>query len=128
MWATQAFDVDADTPRAARQFTKATLAEAGVSNAAVVQSTLLATSELVTNAVEHAATRLDLDIAIDAIIRIAVRDGSPFLPQLQQEPSGAGGRGLRLIEAVSLRWGSAPDGHGKWVWCELSLDGHARHS
>jgi anti-sigma regulatory factor (Ser/Thr protein kinase) len=125
---TQAFDADATTPRAARRFTASALTEAGVRNHDVIHRALLAVSELVTNAVKHAATPLDLEIAIGAVIRIAVRDGSPLAPQRRQDASAIGGRGLVLVEAVSLRWGAAPDGDGKWVWCELALGGDAVRS
>jgi hypothetical protein len=60
-------------------------------------------SELVTNAVMHAGTDLELQIHItDERIRIAVQDTSPAWPE-PQDPAeeDTSGRGLLLIHALS---------------------------
>lgn len=82
-------------------------------------------SELVTNAVQHAADggHLHLDVGIDEAGRmnIAVDDGSERLPTLQ-EPSidDEAGRGLLIVAQLSNRWGVEPHpGEGKRVWAEL---------
>jgi anti-anti-sigma factor len=84
-------------------------------------ATLLA-SELVTNAIKHAATDVELWVELaPGMLLIRVRDRSLSTPRLQSpDQSGTGGRGLRLVEALSLAWGHGthPAG-GKVVWCAL---------
>jgi anti-sigma regulatory factor (Ser/Thr protein kinase) len=82
-------------------------------------------SELVTNAVQHAADggelRLDVQVDESGCLNIAVNDGSERLPTLQ-EPSfdAEAGRGLLIVEQLSTRWGVEPrPGEGKRVWAEL---------
>ena len=82
-------------------------------------------SELVTNAVQHAANggqlRLGVQVDEDGHLNIAVDDGSDELPTLQ-EPivDGEAGRGLVIVAQLSNRWGAERrPGHGKRVWAEL---------
>src|SRR4051812_12464341 len=87
------------------------------------QIAVLLTSEVVANAVVHAATRLALDVFWDSeaeTLRIEVRDGDDRPPR-NRHPSidAVGGRGIMLVESLARRWGSEPDGHGKVVWFEL---------
>jgi anti-sigma regulatory factor (Ser/Thr protein kinase) len=82
-------------------------------------------SELVTNAVQHAANggqlRLDVEIDANGRLSIAVNDGSDQLPTLQEPVVDAeAGRGLRIVAQLSSRWGVEPrPGRGKRVWAEL---------
>lgn len=78
--------------------------------------------ELVTNAAEHAQTMIGLRFSLgDRYLMIAVRDGSTDRPRLDRGPDAdvTTGRGLRLVDALSHRWGCllAPD--GKVVWASL---------
>jgi signal transduction histidine kinase/DNA-binding response OmpR family regulator/anti-sigma regulatory factor (Ser/Thr protein kinase) len=84
---------------------------------------LLAVSELVTNAIRHATTPIELrmrrtgqlivvDVYDSASAPPAARDASPDVPN---------GRGLRLLEAVAHSWGTRPTGNGKSVWCVIAL-------
>lgn len=82
-------------------------------------------SELVTNAVRHAGTTLQVTLTIaDGRFLLAVRDGSP-LPAIptHPDPHTPGGRGLLLVGEMSHAWGSValPDG-GKVVWAALRAD------
>lgn len=63
---------------------------------------------------------LDLD---DSLI-IEVWDSSPQPPRLIQPAADAEhGRGLQLVDALSLRWGHYDaDFGGKVVWCQLGQD------
>jgi anti-sigma regulatory factor (Ser/Thr protein kinase) len=81
----------------------------------------LLTSELVTNAVRHAANtrpviRLEAEIRARRL-RLAVTDsGSGFAPPAQPRPAGErGGYGLFLVEQLACRWGVADT----TVWFEL---------
>jgi Histidine kinase-like ATPase domain len=76
-------------------------------------------SELVSNAVVHARTGLDVTVRrFGEGIELSVRDdGLAKLPaHLPPDPRGFG---LQLVEAMSDAWGSAPTGSGKVVWTRL---------
>jgi anti-anti-sigma regulatory factor len=83
--------------------------------------------ELVTNAVVHARTMMDLRITLGRrYLVIAVRDGSADLPRLAQQPlrlDAVGGRGLLLVDSLVRRWGSLPAEDGKVVWAALPISG-----
>ena len=86
----------------------------------------LVTSELVTNAIVHAGTACDLRLLMDSnggrvVVRLEVTDGGPGEAR-QREPSTGepGGRGLRLVDQLATRWGSAPTSDGKQVFVELT--------
>ncbi|GLY03211.1 STAS domain-containing protein [Actinoplanes sp. NBRC 101535] len=85
----------------------------------------LVTSELVSNGVEHASTMLTLQISHRSRhVHVAVRDGSSDAPFMSTngDVSALRGRGLRLVEAVSTRWGWLPTTDGKVVWAALATD------
>jgi anti-sigma regulatory factor (Ser/Thr protein kinase) len=83
---------------------------------------LLIVSELVTNAVIHAETRLRLVIHYDGRrVLTEVFDGDPRLPVRADETAQIGGRGLFIVERLSNRWGSDLVGGGKRVWAELAM-------
>ena len=90
-----------------------------------LEGVLLATSEVVTNAVEHGAPPIDLRVdRADERIRVEVRDASPLRPRLRDMepgPSEVRGRGMTIVERVTDRWGIEPTVDGKAVWFELDL-------
>lgn len=81
----------------------------------------LVVSEMVTNAVRHAGPPVAIEIQADLdTVLIAVNDGSPVHPQ--PRPAGAdaeGGRGLLLVDLLSVEHGVRPDPPGKTVWAAL---------
>jgi anti-sigma regulatory factor (Ser/Thr protein kinase) len=86
----------------------------------------LVASELVTNALQHSATVLNLTLShVHARLRIAVHDhggGVPAIPDRSEREAAAeqDGRGLQLIDAATLAWGVFPTrGSGKTVWALL---------
>lgn len=82
----------------------------------------LIVSELVTNALLHAGTELDVNVVVgEEAIRIEVTDAGVDLPQLWAGDDDTSGRGLPIIEALSCAWGVVELGAGKTVWCELTL-------
>jgi len=84
----------------------------------------LLTSELVTNAVLHAATPMCVTLHIlPDRIRVDVADGNPAFPSLKEYGrEAATGRGLTLFNTLASDWGvQAVDG-GKIVWFELPVD------
>lgn len=87
---------------------------------------VLLTSELVTNSVLHARTKLAVEVGRTAeVVRVVVRDGSRRRPlQRRHDVTAATGRGLGLLDAVAWRWGceDAPPPYAKAVWFELPVD------
>ena len=56
---------------------------------------------------------------------VEVTDWNGTLPHRRQAaPHDESGRGLALVDALALRWGSRPvQGGGKVVWCALPWEG-----
>ncbi|HEX4128316.1 MAG TPA: SpoIIE family protein phosphatase [Acidimicrobiales bacterium] len=84
----------------------------------------LLTSELITNAVLHAATPMCITLhTLPDRIRIDVADGNPAFPSIKEYGKDAAtGRGLTLFNTLASNWGvQAVDG-GKIVWFELPVD------
>jgi anti-sigma regulatory factor (Ser/Thr protein kinase)/anti-anti-sigma regulatory factor len=114
-------------PAAARTFVRQVCRywELALPDATVMERAVLLANELVTNAVVHAHTELQLRLELRGDrLHIAVRDGSPRLLRLvtAPDPEAQGGRGLWLVEQLAAGWGvnRHPDG-GKVVWCVLNL-------
>jgi anti-sigma regulatory factor (Ser/Thr protein kinase) len=84
----------------------------------------LAVSELFTNALVHGPpggrVLVGYCLWCDGA-RIVVCDaGSATTPQLRDPPSlGEGGRGLRVVDAISAQWNSFRAGQARVVWCDL---------
>ena len=114
----------AATPRsagAARTFVRGVLAEVGREPWSEAAS--LAVSELVTNAVLHAHTEVELAVVTGPDhVRIEVRDDNPALPAARSyDDHATTGRGLELVAAVSDSHGVESLGPaGKVVWCCIS--------
>jgi GAF domain-containing protein/anti-sigma regulatory factor (Ser/Thr protein kinase) len=84
----------------------------------------LLTSELVTNAVLHAATPMCVTLhLLPDRIRVDVADGNVSFPAIKDYGRDAAtGRGLTLFNTLASDWGvQAVDG-GKIVWFELPVD------
>ena len=82
--------------------------------------------ELVTNAVLHARTSLDIVARLEHHrIRVEVSDDDPRMPRLRRYgPTSSTGRGLHLVEALATLWGAEPSPGGKVVWFEFDCGGH----
>ena len=81
----------------------------------------LLTSELVTNAILHAQSDIELNVSLtpDAI-RIDVVDHSAEMPAPRTaNEEDTSGRGLGLVEALATAWGVDERPGGKSVWFEL---------
>ncbi len=92
--------------------------------AEVTACATLLTSELVTNAVLHAATPMCITLhTLPDRIRVDVADGNPAFPSVKEYGKDAAtGRGLTLFSTLASSWGvQAVDG-GKIVWFELPVD------
>lgn len=119
---------DRRTPAAARALVRSVLEESGLES--LVNEALLLTTELSTNAVVHAGTELDIEVAADpAGLTVTVTDFAPGpVEELAVGPrndkSDIGevaerGRGLLLVDHFASRWGTVHEGTGKGVWFRL---------
>jgi two-component sensor histidine kinase len=100
----------------------------------LLHGVLLIVSELVTNAVRHAALLtpvIGVEVALDAgWVRLSVEDGHPYHPtalHAAPEHEHTGGRGLLLVKATALAAGGCcgvepTAAGGKTVWAALPLD------
>lgn len=99
--------------------------------AAIMDGLLLIVSELVTNAVRHAALlspRIAVQLALGANwLRVAVEDDHPYRPKaLEADQGDVGGRGLWLVKTLTAEVGGKcgvehTRNGGKAIWAELPL-------
>ena len=109
-----------ESAAAARRIVDEACADWGVP--AVVDTAQIVATELVTNAVRHARTSMTLNLSLRGrYLHLAVRDGSPHLPQRRfpDDPSEESGRGLMVLDAYATAWGCVPANGGKVVWATL---------
>ena len=116
---------DLRAPSEARRFVARTLTP--LLGREDVETAMLLTSELVTNATVHAGTGCELSLTGGKnVLHISVSDRDARVPvkRLSVSDELATGRGLRLLEVLCRRWGVTPgDGVGKTVWCDLPVRG-----
>ncbi|WP_251096514.1 SpoIIE family protein phosphatase [Streptomyces sp. Caat 7-52] len=111
--------------KTARQFITDSLHTWGLDD--LIDSTQLVTSEIVTNALIHADSDVDLRLReYPDHLRLEVRDTDPTPPiptaiTLTAETSQhtEHGRGLHIVDALSTEWGNAPTGRGKTIWVDI---------
>ena len=120
--ASQRFDQDAQSPRAARRFVTEALTGWDDDEGDLTDTVTLLVSELVTNAVLHAGSEVEVMVRLtDTAARIEVTDASAD----SIAPRDAGtdddhGRGLALVGTLARRWGVRPGpAGGKTVWFEV---------
>ena len=113
---------DSASAGAARRFVTSTLACWHADQ--LIEAAELLTSELVTNAVLHAGSAVQLRLAptVDGI-RCEVFDCGPGSPRMRcAAPEDLNGRGLQLVDLMSQAWGVALAPGGKTVWFELTAE------
>lgn len=127
--ATCSLESRAESVKLGRDFTRAALSQWGM--AALTDMAELVVSELVTNALRHgipSARRL----VCDRPVRLKLLAQAPFMMCMvsdpgaeipvprESDPTQENGRGLRVVEACSVRWGwHLLDEGGKIVWALL---------
>jgi anti-sigma regulatory factor (Ser/Thr protein kinase) len=103
--------------------------------------------ELGTNAIQHTASGdggwFTVEVACrDSVIRVAVTDGgAPAAPQLGEDPFAGGdvfdgdvdyesdcGRGLLIVQALSIASGVCGNVSGRTVWAEVAAAAQGRSS
>ncbi|WP_327023280.1 SpoIIE family protein phosphatase [Micromonospora sp. NBC_01739] len=119
---------DRRTPAAARAVVRSVLAEASLDE--LLNEALLLTTELSTNAVEHARTELDVEVSADATgltvtvsdfaagpvddLTVGGRNAATEITEVAER-----GRGLLLVDHFASRWGTTYLPSGKGVWFRL---------
>lgn len=119
---------DRRTPAAARALVRSALAEADLHE--LLNEALLLTTELTTNAVEHARTELDIEVEADPAgltvtvtdfasgpvdeLMVGVRNTTSDIAEVAER-----GRGLLLVDHFASRWGTTYLPTGKGVWFRL---------
>ena len=88
-----------------------------------VDTLLLLTAELVTNAVVHGRSEVTLALTPSPRrVRVSVGDENARLPQRRDaDPGALDGRGLVLVEALADRHGIDVSPDGKIVWFDLEI-------
>jgi anti-sigma regulatory factor (Ser/Thr protein kinase) len=107
----------------ARRLVSATLDRLGCSQLEMTATLLV--SELVTNALLHARTAMQVRVErLPDCIRITVTDESAVPPAMRRYGrTSTTGRGLRLVASMSKSWGVEAAGRGgKAVWFTLDPD------
>jgi anti-sigma regulatory factor (Ser/Thr protein kinase) len=104
----------------ARRFVEDELRREAVSEDTLFLAQLL-TTELVTNAVRHAESPVEITvIRREDRIRIEARDDSTAVPALPADDPPIRYRGLLLVEDLAEEWGvEVEDRKGKIVWFEV---------
>jgi len=97
----------------------------------VREDVALVASELLGNAVRHAASLPDGQLAVDwgvgeLGVEISVTDGGgSTLPAVRDAgPTSVSGRGLCIVESVAARWGVEHRGAQTTVWAVVPLAAH----
>jgi anti-sigma regulatory factor (Ser/Thr protein kinase) len=125
----RSFVPDPSAVRDARNLVAEVFAREALSGDVCFVATLL-TSELVTNAVLHARTDLEVEVILERDqARVVVKDHDTRLPAPWPGPTDATtGRGLRLVDAMASAWGTEPTEAGKVVWFDLVVDSRRKVS
>jgi anti-sigma regulatory factor (Ser/Thr protein kinase) len=120
LMATTTLEARPQSARAARHFVEGLLREWHREH--VADLVTLLTSEIVTNAVMHARSVLDLKVdCLHDCVRVCVHDRGEGVPVRRHVSiEAASGRGLALVDTLASRWGVDPEPPGKTVWFEVS--------
>ncbi|MCF3130045.1 SpoIIE family protein phosphatase [Streptomyces olivochromogenes] len=106
----------------ARRLTRRTLRRWALDE--LLETTELLVGEVVANAVRYATRPITLRLVRTDVLRCEVGDDSPLVPRMRHaRPSDEGGRGLFLVDTLTLRWGATRLSTGKVVWFEQPLPG-----
>lgn len=109
--------IDLEAPSLARR-----VVTQAASNHPRLSDAVLATSEVVTNAVRHAdASEATLLVRLyGGVLRVQVEhEGKGFLPRTPTDSLGPSGRGFAILQAVADRWG-VEGGSTTVVWFEIN--------
>jgi len=105
--------------RIARDFVRRQFCDVGRET---LDNVTLCVSELVTNALDHAAPPYELRLGqTPERLRVEVADASGGTPTLEPVSSvRMRGRGMLIVSRIATTWGVSVGGHGKTVWAEFA--------
>lgn len=115
------FPVDARAPGVARGHVRRVCGRWAVDDD-VREAAEIVVTELVTNAVEHAASTsvVEAERRTDTfLLRVRDFDLAPLPEAHLPDPRSPRGRGLAMVAAVASTWGVESHSDGKTVWAEL---------
>ncbi|GGL78757.1 ATP-binding protein [Streptomyces fumigatiscleroticus] len=131
VWRFTAPAVDASVPQSRHAVRDLLLRQGVPASDDLIHSLLLIVSELVTNAVRHAALlspTLAVEVAVGSEwVRVSVEDDHPYRPTaLEADHAQTGGRGLLLVREITEEAGGGCDvahtaSGGKVIWAALPL-------
>jgi len=81
-------------------------------------------SELVTNAIRHARSDLEVTVALgEQYLHLHVRDRDPRIPRIftADSPHPDHSRGMKLVDGLASGWGTTLRPYGKSVWATLKI-------
>ena len=84
-----------------------------------------AATELGANAIQHTASGHGGSFAVEITwhqqaVRVAVADsGGPAEPRVIDDPAGERGRGMLLVQGLSVRTGICGDHRGRLIWADI---------
>lgn len=89
----------------------------------IVDTAVLLASELITNAVLHGRSEVELTVEISgAGVKVSAADMNSRLPVMQSTDELAlDGRGIAIVDLLSTAWGVTATEDGKIVWFCLEL-------
>jgi anti-sigma regulatory factor (Ser/Thr protein kinase) len=120
--AAHAVPADLAAVSGARRFLRLILADWGVDED-TRDLAVLSLSELVTNALIHGQGGCVVHVALEHdVLTATIRDGghtNAISAVPMDDPLQVHGRGLRLVDSLVSRWGSATDARGTTVWFDL---------
>jgi anti-anti-sigma factor len=125
-WSRHRISPGRDAPGIARAAVQAFLAKQDIRDGDAAQ---LVASELVTNAVVHAGTLIELTLRLTPpFLHIAVRDSGAGQVRMKAivDESAENGRGLLLVDALAAAWGSIVPKSGKIVWAKVRVSAGGR--
>jgi serine/threonine-protein kinase RsbW len=120
MTTTRSFPHEPQSVPAARRFATSVLSG---SSAETLEAVELMVSELATNCIRHTDSGFDLTISRSGDdIRVEASDHAGGTPTMRSpKPTDPSGRGLKIIDMLSARWGVRADGTtGKTVWFTIA--------
>lgn len=107
-----------DAPGRSRRFVREALAQWDAID--LVPVAQLVVSELVTNAVFHAVTPIDVHLSwTGETLRIEIHDGTSAVPAITDAATERGGFGLRIVEQLVHDWGIIERHDGKAIWLTI---------
>ncbi|MGW3203511.1 SpoIIE family protein phosphatase [Streptomyces sp. NPDC001135] len=120
-------------PGSARALVRAALTAAPGVSARLLDDAMAVVSELVTNAVVHAGTDVEVDWRLEETGAFVVEVGDRHPSRAPRDPLGAQGaydtpeygRGLRLVTTLAESWGVTYRADAKTVWARLPPGGVA---